>query len=60
LLCRKNEISDGSERQPVEHSPAFIKRLGIEPDELAFISGKVAQWIDKLSKKPALIKSEFG
>jgi len=53
LLCRKNEISDGSERQPVGHSPAFIKRLGIEPDELAFISGKVAQWIDKLSKKPA-------
>jgi len=53
LLCQKNEISDGSERQPVWHSPAFIKRLGIEPDELAFISGKVVQWIDKLSKKPA-------
>lgn len=59
-LCQKDEISDESERQPVEHSPAFIKRLGIEPDELAFISGKVAQWIDKLSKKPALIKSESG
>jgi hypothetical protein len=53
LLCQKNEISDGGERQPVEHTPAFIKRLGIEPDELAFISGKVVQWIDKLSKKPA-------
>jgi hypothetical protein len=53
FLCRKNETSDGSERQPVGHSPAFIKRLGIEPDELALISCKVAQWIDKLSEKLA-------
>jgi len=53
FLCRKNETSDGSEGQPVGHSPAFIKRLGIGPDELALISGKVAQWIDKFSEKLA-------
>jgi hypothetical protein len=53
VLGRKNGTNDESERQLVGHSPAFIKRLGIEPDELALISGKAAQWIDKLSEKPA-------
>ena len=53
FLCRNNKTSDGSEKQPVGHSPAFIKRLGIEPNELEFISGSVAQWIDKLSEKLA-------
>jgi len=53
FLCRENGTSDGSERKLTGHSPAFIKRLGIEPDELALISGKVAQWTDKLSEKLA-------
>ena len=53
LLCRKNETSNGNEKQPAGLSPALIKRLDIEPDELEFISGKISQWNDKISKKHA-------
>jgi hypothetical protein len=54
LLCRINETENQGKKYSARLSPALIKRLGIEPDELELISGKIAQWNDRISKKLSL------
>jgi putative nucleotidyltransferase with HDIG domain len=51
LLSHKSRNSKGNERQSIWLSPAIIKRLNIEPDQLELISEKVVRWTDKLSKE---------
>ena len=51
LLCQKNETSNDGKKPSAELSPALIKRLGIEPDELKLISDKIALRNDKISEK---------
>jgi putative nucleotidyltransferase with HDIG domain len=51
LFCQRNENENNGKKGSAGLTPALIKRLGIEPDELGAISGKIAQWNEKISKK---------
>ena len=50
-----DEEAEGSKNRHEEELLRIqLKRLGIEPDELELISGKIAQWNDGISKKLSL------
>jgi putative nucleotidyltransferase with HDIG domain len=51
LFCQRNENENNGKKGAAGLTPALIKRLGIEPDELGAISGKIAKWNEKISKK---------
>jgi putative nucleotidyltransferase with HDIG domain len=49
LMCRKNAGADPLDEAQGELSPAVLSRLGISQDQLAAVTGKVADWVDELS-----------
>lgn len=49
LLCQTNNIAPSNAGQPVELSTAVMERLRIDFAQFETISGKVVEWVDKLS-----------